>query len=102
MGTKSSPGVYDCHAAAEADEPIFTLRANDPLAPGLVRGWAMQRVHQIFQGMKPNRQEQWLKVGEAIQCAADMETWRMNRHPPIVAAMPDVPLPGEAKPQKPN
>ena len=43
MGTKNNPGRFDCHAKADPDEPIFTLRANDPLAPHVVRLWAFLR-----------------------------------------------------------
>ena len=82
MATKNNPGAYDCYAAAEPDEPLFVLRANDPLAPGMVRGWAMQRVHQIMGGQKPNTPEAWAKVQEALQCAEDMEVWRAKKHGP--------------------
>ena len=37
MGTKANPGQFDCYAAAADDEPLFVLRANDPLAPSLLR-----------------------------------------------------------------
>ena len=39
MGTKANPGSYDCYGAADDDEPLFTLRARDPLAPVLVKLW---------------------------------------------------------------
>jgi hypothetical protein len=80
MATKRNPGQYDAYAAAEPDEPIFTLRANDPTAPAMVRGWAMNRVHAIFQGHKPNTPDQWHKVSEAVTCAFDMEVWRANKY----------------------
>ena len=43
MGTKNNPGTYDCHRSADGDEPIFTLRAKDPLAPVLIRTWVELR-----------------------------------------------------------
>ena len=43
MGTKNNPGPFDHLAQAEPDEPIFTLRGCDPMAPMLVRMWAAQR-----------------------------------------------------------
>lgn len=43
MGTKLSPGPWDCYEAAEPDEPMFVLLARDPAAPGLVRRWAAHR-----------------------------------------------------------
>lgn len=42
MNTKSNPGPIDCYAHAHPDEPIFVFRANDELAPGVVRYWAEQ------------------------------------------------------------
>ena len=39
MATKTNPGRFDCYAAACENEPIFTLRASDPLAPILVELW---------------------------------------------------------------
>ena len=80
MATKNNPGAYDCYAAVEPDEPYFLVRANDPLAPGMVRGWAIQRVHQIMQGIKPNTPEQWDKVSEALRCASEMEVWRADKY----------------------
>lgn len=81
MATKNNPGTYDCYAAAEPDEPIFVLRANDPSAPQLVRGWAFNRVQAIFGGHKPNTPDQWHKVSEALDCAQKMEMWHAAKYP---------------------
>ena len=80
MGTKAHPGPFDCHAAAAADEPVFTLRANDPLAPEIVREWSRRYLAQkiltpggtgnIFQSRVHD------KCREAFDCAEDMESWR--------------------------
>lgn len=43
MGTKNNPGDFDCYNEAAPDEPIFTLRANDPMAPIIVAWWAKLR-----------------------------------------------------------
>ena len=43
MGTKNNPGAFDCHAAAEPDEPMFVLLGRDPMAGLLVRLWAKMR-----------------------------------------------------------
>lgn len=43
MATKTRPGRYDCYRNAGADEPVFTLRATDPLAPLMIRLWAFCR-----------------------------------------------------------
>lgn len=69
MGTKANPGTYDCYAAATDDEPLFVLRAKDPLAPDIVRLWAKTR--QILNGRTP-------RVIEAEECAAAMEEWNRN------------------------
>ena len=71
MGTKNNPGKYDCHAKAHPDEPIFTLRANDPIAPTAVRLWADQYWQQ---GGDPE------KVAEARACADAMEAWQREHH----------------------
>lgn len=77
MGTKNNPGSYDCHAAAEPDEPMFVLLARDPIAPLLVRNWVHMRMQQIVQGIKPNTPEQMAKISEALKCADEMDLfWR--------------------------
>jgi hypothetical protein len=43
MGTKNNPGPYDCYGKADPDEPLFTLRAKDPIAPFLVELWVATR-----------------------------------------------------------
>lgn len=90
MGTKLEPGKFDCYAKAAEDEPIFTLRAKDPLAPGLVRAWrylsagnltsAMEVMHEAlaarqFAGKEclPLDSE---KSDEAAACATAMEIWQ--------------------------
>lgn len=77
MGTKANPGQYDCYASLEPDEPYFLLAARDPMAPALVRNWAMMRQQQVEQGIKPS--EDMAKAVEARQCAAQMEIWRSNK-----------------------
>jgi hypothetical protein len=71
MGTKNNPGIYDCYANAEPDEPMFVLLARDRQAPGLVREWAHQRA---LLGEAP------AMVAEARACADAMEKWyALNR-----------------------
>lgn len=85
MGTKRRPGRYDCHAKAAPDEPLFTLLARDPLAPGLVDLWAalrnhdwggaqqcLARLHERAERLARERPE---KIAEAMQCATDMDLW---------------------------
>lgn len=61
MGTKANPGRYDCYEKAEPDEPMFVLLARDPLAPDLVRKWAI------------DSKADDLKFAEALACADAME-----------------------------
>lgn len=84
MGTKLEPGKYDCHKNAADDEPIFTLRAKDPLAAEVVRIWAALRQGQVHVaknlcdtvGMFHSpREVNADKIGEALKCADDMTTW---------------------------
>lgn len=75
MGTKNNPGDFDCYANAEPDEPMFVLLARDPLAPSLVRDWAIQyRQKKKLAGTWDERAEE--KFDEAIRCAYNMEDWR--------------------------
>jgi hypothetical protein len=71
MGTKNNPGAYDCYAKAAPDEPMFVLLARDPLAPTLVRLWADLTVARA----QPE------KTAEAMQCARNMERWRVENEP---------------------
>ena len=78
MATKTSPGEFDCYGKAEPDEPLFTLRAKDPLAPVLVRLWvelrAMTRpVDEIADEGQQTRERR--KQAEAESCAEQMEMW---------------------------
>lgn len=75
MATKNNPGEFDCHAAAEDDEPIFTLRARDPLAPTVVRVWLAMRKETRF----PRDERERRKQAEAEQCAKDMMEWAGRR-----------------------
>jgi hypothetical protein len=65
-----------CLAKAEHDEPLFILRAKDPLAAPLVRQWA-----QMARNMA---QHEPAKADEAIKLAEAMEAWRSARFPPVV------------------
>lgn len=41
MGTKNSPGNFDCYSNADGDEPMFVLLGRDKFAASLVRMWAL-------------------------------------------------------------
>ena len=69
MGTKQEElqQPQSALSKAGATEPVFVLRAQDKLAPGLVRLWAsLAALH----GCNVD------KVGEAKRLAADMEAWQ--------------------------
>ena len=74
MGTKNSPGKFDCYANAEADEPMFVLLARDVAAPTCVDDWANHREFLIDTGRKPEADR--AMVAEARQCAEAMRNWR--------------------------
>ena len=73
MGTKNNPGDYDCYAAARHDEPVFTLRAHDELAPTIVRIWAIMYLKDKRETTPTSEQDR--KYHEALKCAEDMEKW---------------------------
>ena len=66
MGTKNNPGQYDCYAAAEPNEPLFTLLGRDPMGAALVQLWALLR-HEANEDPE--------KVAEARACAREMHNY---------------------------
>lgn len=64
MGTKNNPGEFDCYSKADDDEPIFTLRGNDPLASIIVDMWA-----ELYLARKDS---DVTKYSEAKTCARAM------------------------------
>lgn len=81
MGTKNNPGKFDCHAAAEPDEPTFTLLGRDPMAGAIVRAWAT---------MREQAGEDPAKVQEARDVAVDMDQWakKLGKEPHHPRAAP--------------
>jgi len=90
MGTKSNPGKFDCYAKAEPDEPIFTLRAKDPLAANMVRLWmalragsgvafAVETFAALVKRAEALDPEDIEKLSEAIACADAMDYWFEER-----------------------
>jgi hypothetical protein len=67
---------YDdaCLEKVEVDEPIFVLRAHDPMAPTLVRIWA-ERWRLMHLGKGTYTAGRKVKVKEAIEQADAMDTW---------------------------
>lgn len=80
-----------CLTSAKDDEPIFVLRANDELAPKIVRAWALDyynsKCAQNFnashaEGLPEHDWEltpkQGAKYQEALQLADQMDAWRLH------------------------
>lgn len=65
-----------CISKADLDEPIFVLRANDELAPDIVRAWAVTYRSAKGPNITP---EQRRKADEALELAAAMEAWRYHQ-----------------------
>ena len=78
MGTKANPGQFDCYAAAADDEPLFVLRAKDPLAPALVHEWANRYEDATMRelGGVVHERKGLEKSDEARVCARAMRLWR--------------------------
>jgi len=66
MGSKNSPGQFDCYHAADPDEPMFILLARDWTAPILVKLWA---------DLREQRGTNAQKIAEARACAEAMVRW---------------------------
>lgn len=93
MATKNNPGPNDCYAKAAPDEPIFTLRAKDPVAPILILVWRALRAGSIETAVHLIRTApidenilgdkmipfQHPKSIEAGECAAAMQRWRIEK-----------------------
>lgn len=64
-----------CINKADLDEPVFVLRANDELAPDIVRAWAVTYRSAKGPSITPEQQR---KHDEALELAAAMEAWRYH------------------------
>lgn len=72
MATKAESLKSGCLAKAADDEPVFILRAQDRLAPALVRAWAsLAREHGC----------DVVKCQMAVEVAEDMEDWHTRKFP---------------------
>lgn len=89
MGTKNNPGKYDCYAKLGPDEPYFTLRAKDPMAPITVLVWqalscgdylgAFGIILDEANMAKPEISFDQEKMKEALRCAEDMGHWNTDQ-----------------------
>lgn len=73
MGTKNTPGNWDCYANAAPDEPMFVLLGRDPTAAVTLLFWVGARTNDavVAGSHTPEDVAQW---AEALQCAQAM--WR--------------------------
>jgi len=78
MGTKANPGLYDCYSKAAPDEPIFVLRANDPIAVYIVTEWAKEYNKRCYLYSNEMTDAQLAKYNEALECAQAMLRWNMQ------------------------
>jgi len=72
MGSRNNPGKFDCLAAAEPDEPTFTLLGRDPCAAATVAFWCMLRDNVR------NNPADASQLKEASECEDAMEQWAMK------------------------
>lgn len=87
MGTKNNPGKYDCLAAAEPDEPTFTLLGRDSTASWVILFWRGLKLKMRQQGKSGISDE---KLEEASTCAAEMQKWTKDHGKSAGACVPAV------------
>lgn len=71
---------HSCLNRADPEEPLFVLRANDPLFAATIRHWAA-----MSHGMRNTE-----KINEALETAALGHKWREDRQPKDVPAAEQV------------
>jgi hypothetical protein len=67
-----------CLNKATDDEPLFVLRANDELAPSIVRTWAVMYHKAKAEQTGGITEAQRAKYDEAMALASMMEQWRFE------------------------
>lgn len=93
MSTKAEPGPFDGMAKAAPDEPVFTLRAHDPLAPVLVHEWVDRRRKVIREAFvreeitAAKRELELLQCTEAEELAWSMDAWRKGEIGKLAASL---------------
>lgn len=102
MSTKTIPGPFDGMARAQPDEPVFTLRAHDPLAPILIHEWVDRKRKAIREAFaneeitKAKRDLEFIQCREAEEIAWAMAAWRQGEHAAEVEELQDLPEPEDA------
>ena len=93
--TKNNPSKFDCHVKAADDEPLFTLRAKDPIAPAMIEIWRQIRAGdrplaleavvkacadwdcEVYNDRRKNLPLNSEKSQEAKEVSASMYVWRV-------------------------
>jgi hypothetical protein len=83
VSTKESPGAFDGMERAEPGEPVFTLRAHDPLAAALVHEWVSRKRDLILKGdlTEEKRNIELIQCREAEEIAFAMRDWHDGLSP---------------------
>lgn len=95
MNTKNNPSVYDGHAKAQPDEPMFTLLGRDRVAPLLLALWVNYR-RQILEADGAMNTEEEIQLVEVLKLKNDFTHYLMKNnkrpipYPPMVSAYEDV------------
>ena len=96
MSTKESPGPFDAMEKALPDEPIFTLRAHDPLAAPLIHDWVDRKrkaLRDAFSGeeiTKAKRDLELIQCREAEEVAWAMVAWLQGEHAVEIEELQDL------------
>ena len=69
-----------CLNRSAADEPLFVLRANDPLFAEIVRAWAAKYCKRKVKA-RCWREREAVKHLEALNIAQEGEAWRKRQKP---------------------
>jgi hypothetical protein len=74
-----------CLQKVSDDEPIFVLRAQDRLAPALVRQWAREMLTHglinVVDGDVDKIEKLEVRAKEACDQADEMERWHTRKYP---------------------
>lgn len=83
VSTKESPGAFDGMERAQPGEPVFTLRAHDPLAAALVHEWVSRKRDLILKSdlTEEKRKIELIQCREAEEIAFAMRDWHDGLSP---------------------
>lgn len=80
-----------CWNRAEADEPVFVLRANDPTSAANITIWAQQYMSSKggYHCLNP---KQIAKYNDAMNCAQAMRDWQIAKRKQLLGSDDDIPF----------